>query len=487
MKYIKNKLLYLFTFLLIASTSCKEELELVPFNGLEPQVALQSLADFNTALVGMYERGGMIGYFADRNAYYYGGHWLSNPDVLADNVIINQEGRKSLQTLYQWQYDSEQSSGFNNMFLAAYGTIQRANLILENVGNLTKEEDQAVVKGEALTMRALCHFDLLRLYGTAIATAGSSDLGVPYVTSTAEALPSRNTVKENYGAIVADLVEASTLIGVSTSVGNDRLNRIGTFALLSRVYLYGEEYQKAIDASTEAINLGASISSAANFPNVWNDGSIDGVIFKVLVAIQDDVQPGTMFNQAAGAGVRSEYNPTFEFYNKFQDSDIRKSTYFSTSDFNGFTFNHIFKYKGGRLAADLTDIKVLRGAEVYLNRAEAYAALDQDGLALADLNLLRSNRYSDHEDGEETGNALKSAIDLERRLELAFEGHRFFDLKRKGLPVVRSATEGDRADGSGTPAPTFAQRMEADDFRMAFPIPQTELDANVNMVQNPGY
>ena len=78
---------------------------------------------------------------------------------------------------------------------------------------------------------------------------------------------------------------------------------------------------------------------------------------------------------------------------------------------------------------------------------------------------------------------MKNEVDLQRRLELAFEGHRFFDLKRKGLPVSRSA-KGDRFDGTGL---TYGfKTLEATDFRFQLPIPTNEIRSNPNVIQNPG-
>ena len=126
---------------------------------------------------------------------------------------------------------------------------------------------------------------------------------------------------------------------------------------------------------------------------------------------------------------------------------------------------------------------MLRIEEVYLNKAEAEYNLSGGGLA--SLNKIRSNRYSAFVSTNETGQALYNAIMLERRLELAFEMDRYYTLKRLNLPVVRSATDGQFADGTGVPA-EFTN-LPAGDFRWQFPIPQDEIDINSNLQQNLGY
>jgi hypothetical protein len=132
-------------------------------------------------------------------------------------------------------------------------------------------------------------------------------------------------------------------------------------------------------------------------------------------------------------------------YSKYEATDIRKSAYFVTStSYQGFTYNHIIKYASRPgSSANVVDVKVIRGSEVYLTLAEAaYRSGDEAG-ALTALDEVRSRRYDAFVSPAESGQALLNAIMLERRLELAFEGQRMYDLKRLGLPIVRSATEGE--------------------------------------------
>ena len=111
--------------------------------------------------------------------------------------------------------------------------------------------------------------------------------------------------------------------------------------------------------------------------------------------------------------------------------------------------------------------------------AASYAAA-----ARAALDAVRSKRYTGFTVGTEVGSALKVAIAKERRLELAFEGSRFSDLKRKGMAIERSDF-GHFADGTGVPA--VNKTLPVGDFRFQAPIPVGELNLNANMVQNPGY
>ncbi len=412
---------------------------------------------------------------------------IITPDILADNLIINSQGRKSQQTYFNYNYTPNGTWG--GLWNDAYTTINRANFILENIDNLSDGDFKNNVKAEALALRGLAHFDLLRVFAARYEGATDSNLGVPYVTSTdPNQLPSRTSLKESYNNVVSDLTTAAPMIGASNGLG--RLNTAAVNALLGRVYLYMGQWQNAADASTaalQAVPAANGLASIAEFPAVWMDASEKGVLFKVKIVDADATPVGVGYGQASPAGVRPEYTPTFELVNEYTSSDVRKNVYIGQTKFNGFDFNYVKKYAGRASGnANVVDVKVIRTAEVYLNRAEAYYNLGMYDKALNDLNMIRSNRYADFNaaTATETGQNLYDAILKQRRLELAFEGHRFFDLKRLGLPVERS-TSGDRIDGTGA-APAVAG-IPAGSSLFQLPIPQYEIDVNDNITQNDGY
>lgn len=118
---------------------------------------------------------------------------------------------------------------------------------------------------------------------------------------------------------------------------------------------------------------------------------------------------------------------------------------------------------------------------MYLIRAEAYAKLPTPNIAAgtADLNLLRTNRITGYiNESFASAGLLLTAVIEERFKELAFEGSRLFDLKRNGLPVQRAASDVGSASW---------QTLPAGNYRFVLPIPQFEMLANPNMVQNDGY
>ncbi|WP_245529068.1 RagB/SusD family nutrient uptake outer membrane protein [Aequorivita sublithincola] len=176
---------------------------------------------------------------------------------------------------------------------------------------------------------------------------------------------------------------------------------------------------------------------------------------------------------------------SYPFFQLFADDDIRKDAYTLQARNGALQFNAIkklFAREDGENPGRV-DIKILRAAEAKMNIAEAEYNLGNEGPARIALDAIRTKRYTTPPSGE-TGDALRDAIRLERRLEFAFESQRFFDLKRWSLPVERGSF-GDLKDGSGTPSD--AQNLPVGNPKFQLPIPQTATDLNPNLQQNPGY
>jgi hypothetical protein len=465
---------YLLLLIILASfTSCEKQLETFPTSSVSADAAFRNEGDFSNAVRGAYRS--ML------SGSYYGGD-LQGFDVATDNLIISQEGRFSQQFRHDWAYNA--NSGFGNYMASAYRVIQNANFILLNIDVLADGAFKNNMKGEALAIRALAHFDIARYFAkipTQSSDAGAS-LAMPYVTiPDVNALPSRITVAEYYDKLVLDLTQAATLINADNGkfqMGKDAVNGI-----LANVYLHMGKYPDARDAANKVT---AVVGDRANFVGIWNDTKTDDVIFKLENDNATNVTLGVPYNQTAG-GIKDEYVPDYAFFQQYDASDIRKTAYFETSVFAGNNYNHVKKWYSSTTTTSLgvVDAKILRASEVQLIKAEALSEIPgNDVAARAALDAVRSKRYTGFTVGTEVGSALKDAIAKERRLELAFEGSRFSDLKRKGMAIERSDF-GHFADGTGVPA--VNKTLPVGDFRFQAPIPVGELNLNANMVQNPGY
>lgn len=482
-----KKYAYIFIGLLVSIASCKKsELELYPFNQVETSQAFENEADINLAVLGMYQG-------IRASGSYYAGTWNIVADVLADNLIINQQGRLTLKTYGEWRYTGNNTYG---LFAGGYSIVRRANSILENIEKFPAGAFKDNAKGEALAVRAMTYFDMARVYSKTYTNAGPADSTLPYVVSTDPTVtPSKEPVKGFYDKVIADLTLAATLVNSTNVVGSgigssiSRFNKRSVNAILSRVLLYKGDYQGVIAAANTVLATSPNYGTLSTFNGIWKDSTDAGVLLKVKMTSIDNVNTqGTNYYQTVSGGIKSEYVVEYNLAQDFASNDIRRMAYIRTSTFNGSVYNNVIKY-AGRVGqpAGVVDAKVIRSAEVLLNRAESYFRSGMETEALADLQTLKANRYIGYDATTDiyAGQALLTEILRQRRLELAFEGDRFWDLKRRNAPVERDPSKGDKADGTGTPY--VFTTLPAGDPKFNLPYPQSEISFNPNFTQNPGY
>lgn len=481
-----KKLLFILSIIsVLGIISCDDKLDLEPWQSTSTEGVFTSIEDFENGIRGVYTE------LHDLGAY--GGYLFIYPDVAADNLIQCQDGRLTLTEVQNWIYKSDFYMA-DAIWEEFYDALNNCNLVIENLKDFEVEDDDIDLKnqilGEAYALRALFHFELVKVYGKAYSQASASDLGVPYMLKSEVGSPERETVISNYTNIVADLTQALTLI--NEDYDRFRLSPAAVNAIFAQVDMEMGNYADAITHATACLD-DRPVCPLANFGGVWTDDIADGGVFYIQVTEQDEndalgqVKLGTNYSQTGGTGTKSEYVADYDLYQQYTANDVRLGAYFITSVYNGNNYNHIRKYmqKTGSNTPDLVDLKVIRSAEILLTRAEAYYRSGDEISALADLNALRSDRYTGFVDGAESGTALLDEILLQRRLELAFEGDRFFTLKRLGLGVSRNGAYGDLADGSGELYKNLT--LAAGDYRFEFPIPLSEMNANPSMEQNPGY
>ena len=314
-------------------------------------------------------------------------------------------------------------------------------------------------------------------------------MGVPIVktTSTIDSKPARNTVAECYAEIISDLESSTQLLSGKFNKG--KFNRWAAMTLLSRVYLYKGENDKALKMAEEAIK-GAEKNKFAlwtteEYPTAWgNDASASkpGEVLFEMVNLTTD-SPGK-----ESMGYLSSYNGyddlcmTVSFYHllKQDPKDVR----LKLLSFDKTYYAYVNKYQPqeGENIAD-ANIPLIRLSEAYLNAAEAAVKEGDNATAVKYLNPIvqRANPANSVEDKVLT---LDDVLN-ERRKELVGEGHRMYDLMRNGLPVKR-VSETDKAI-SKTKHNTSYMEYDWNFFRIVLPIPKAEIDTNPNIQQNPGY
>lgn len=463
--------------ILVGYTACDDKLDQDPFDEFGTDAAYEGAEGFENGIRGVYSGLTSGGLYGGGDT----GGMLDAPDVLADNVTTAQKGRGTRRDLHNWRYVPSDNR-LNELYNAAYTTIYRANVILDKIKDF-EGVNKNNITAEARALRALAHMNVVSFFGK-IPTQSSDaneSLGIAYVTGIdPDQLPARETVGAVYDKIIDDLTYAAANINASNPDG--RLNREAVNIILSRAYLYMGKNTEAIAAAN---NVTTKPAARDNMVAIWEDESRDGVLFYIPNEVGVlGIGVGVAWSQGGYTNLRPEYVVDYDFYTHFENDDIRKEAYIFEASNGGDQFNGIKKLLGRDGNTDgLVDIKILRAAEAYLNKAEAYFNAGNEPLALQALDEVRSRRYTSFS-GDESGQALLDAIRLERRLEFAFESHRFFDLKRWGMSIERYGY-GDLADGSGVPSDE--QSLSSGSHKFQLPIPQFVLDRNENIQQNPGY
>lgn len=460
---MKNITLKYSLFALLFFASCTK-LDLKPTDIIDPGKAFRNLNDINMGIIGVYA---LLDYSQ-----------ISMNATVADEAMFPTENTVGNSDAFRWLYNPS-SGSVTSLYYSYYTAIDRANRTLEGLDALTLSgSDMALgnrYKGELLALRAYLHFELLRAYASAYEPAA---LGIPYMTKAAIGYPSRATFGEVVNAVMTDLSDAKGLL--PATLGNvTRISGPAVSALQARVALYSKNWSDAITYSTEVINT-VPLASKAQFPGIWTDATNAGVVWELARVGTTDSRVGDFFFRQTGGIVL--YAPSYKLINSFdEENDIRFDSYIRhdpsrTGNLSPYLVN---KYIGGTSSAPgLVDIKLFRTAEMYLIRAEAKAELNGGGAD--DLNTLRGARIVDYTDVTFNDKAeLVTAIMEERFKELAFEGHRFYDLKRRNQPVQRLPEDAVNASGAVLLTPQQAQ--------YAFPIPATEVLINKNTVQNPKY
>lgn len=458
----------------LITAACNKELEREPFDSLSTEKALSTLKGIQAATAGMYAN--------LRSASYYGRSLFIYGDVSADDVYIAKTNSNRYISTYQRNYAAVDAD-ILAIWTQIYSTVARANNIINAVDKVQgTDEEKNLLKGQALFVRALCYFDLVRIFAKPYNQGGGDQSGVPLVlVSDVNAYPARNTVEEVYNQVITDLQSAKNLLSSTTENDKFTASKYAASALLSRVFLYKEDYVQAAEEATLVINAGYTLTSEAGIAGFYSDGGFDEEIFTVRFLSFED--PGSAnignFYLKPGYGDARVSPDLVTIFDQANDLRFRYFIGPFTGSPQEFQNN---KYEGQGGVQGLHSPKVLRLAEIVLNRAEARVNSDEDNAALNDLNAIRNARGLPALNGI-SGDALLEEILLERRRELMFEGHRFFDLLRNGRAIVRNYCN------EATQVSSVQCTLPTTDPKAIAPIPQGELDANpaIRGQQNPGY
>ncbi len=477
MKFKQIKYIGLLGIALISLNSCNDiDLDATPYDSVAVVDGIQNLSSATASVDGLYD----LLYRRD----YYGRELMVTPEVAADNILVSPSN--SGRYLRQYQYsvlptDGAVSGVWNN----SYKNINAANTILNFSANATDATPAQLdeINGHAYAIRGMAHFDLVRTYAFPYSTTDASvatgangsggHLGVPLLTTYGQARHTpRSTVADVYTQIIADLQQAISLLPATAADKNSKFNKSAVQALLAKVYLYKEDYPNAYTTAKTVIDSGVySLATNATYMSNW-DGLMESDVILQLPATTNDNNGfdslGSIYVNLGddGNGGYGDLIPTTDILNLYSATDVRKNWF---RDESGVMYN--FKFANSWTSA----IPVLRLSEVYLILAEA-AAMGGGNITEGQKALDKVRQVADPSvpATTSTGAVLLAEVKVERRKELAFEGHRLYDIVRWKESVNRTQVA----------SPSTIATVTYPDYRMVWPLPQSEVDSNDNIANN---
>ncbi len=492
---LKYSIIILFAAMLFASCS-KSFLDKKPYTANNLSSAISTENDMKVANSGMYSSLGATDVFG-RSLPVKG-------DLMADNTFVT--------TSNSGRYISLNNFAFNNadayaaaLWSGAYITIKYANTIINATG-ITASANVSQYQGEAYAVRALMHFELVRNFGTPY-TVDKTKPGVPIVTSfNQNSLPARNTVQDVYTQIIADLEKAYSLM--TQYRGTAYFSKYAARALEARVYQNMGDWVNAKATALDVINnsgwvllpaaqyvspsgsLGTSGGSTTNTYSpggYWANPAVqtstkNETLFEVSQTLTSNNgfdQIGFIYLQVGGG--YGDILATDTLYNMYSATDVRRGLIprapagYRSGQAGNITL--CYKYPNPANAVDKDDIKIVRLSDIMLIAAEAYYNTGDITNANLYLNTVAQKRDPSFAGYSDTGTQVLTDILNERRKELAFEGSRLWDLVRLQMSWTKTKNMNPLTTVSVTPG----------NNSLLYPIPVTELNANPNMSQNPGY
>lgn len=491
-------------------SSCVNDwLDVAPSDGTDADAALTSSSDLAAARTGMYAALKGNSNLVD----YYGQQFFVYGDVHAgDDYQYNNLGGSNRASFYydmNYQTASEFSSSISSSNVAwksPYIVIGRANRIIaaaEGGALSDAAEAKATIDqyaAEAKVLRALAHFDLVRIYGKPYTEDQGASLGVPLVTGVLEsnAKPARSTVAEVYTQVVKDLTEAISSNALATETEPGYVSVWGAKAILSRVYLNMGDYANALSVAEDIIkdpNSGAALWTRDQYFKAWDASTPNEseFLFRLNVAGSTDNNDLNGIGNLQQRDGYKEMVATKKFVDMLTSDpkDVRNDMFLpatAAKEVATYGTNKVFLNKlrgqGGNLR-NVTIVPIIRLSEVYLTAAECAFRNNDKTKAVEYLNDLVKNRTTTVASLATVDNITLERILIERRKELIGEGQRYFDALRNNETITRYTSEADK--GWHKTLSKDAQSFNRDYFKAIAAIPQAEINANPNIKQNDGY
>lgn len=496
MKNIVKNLIFILA--VVSAASCSDFLEKKPYDAVDPETTVTD--DVAVALTNA-----CYSTLMSSNLYNMRMWTL---DILAGNSLVGAGGgTDGLETIQAAEFITQSDNAMAlYMWRSPWPGIAQCNIVLNSLPSAEiSEEVKNQCMGEAYFLRAHYYYILVRLYGSVpIRTE-------PYDPSTSAHI-ARASLDENYALIIEDCKKAVELLPAKSEYGPSDLGRAckeAAMCQLADVYLTlapenSSLYNEVVTLCEEIAGYGYDLSVcdfAANFDATVNNGPES--LFEVQYSGSTEYDfwgnnaqcawPSTFMGPRNSDFVAGSYGwnlPTEEFMSQWEEGDLRKDLtvfYEGCPDWDGKSYKKTYSNTGYNVRKFLVPKSIspefntnpanwviYRYADVLLKKAEALNETGQTAAAEAPLNIVRKRAGLPEVSGL-SQDEMREKIIHERRMELAFEGHRWFDLIRIG---------------NGQYAVDFLHsigKSNANLNRLIFPIPQTERDANPLIGQNPGY
>ncbi|CAL1519813.1 RagB/SusD family nutrient uptake outer membrane protein [Chitinophaga sp. MM2321] len=493
--------------LLLWQTGCMKDVN--PTDALTTETITSSPEGLRNAVNGAYsllkDHVTFNGTTDDNNMYLRQYFQLS--DFASDDIVCGQTTEDPLFYSFSLGHSPTQTNT-RYFWYISYKIINDVNTVIEAVEKVTNPDAATQqMLGECYFLRAFSHFNLVKLFAMPY-TQNPAGPGIILRTSTGDApQKERATVSDVYAQIVADAEKGAALMNQQR--GAQYASQEAAWALLSRAYLYEGKNDSTIYYSNKVINAGRfTLTTAATYPTLFAN-AINGseTIFCVAFTEVEDYHKfgsiASMIFSDGNSGWGEEYaSASLRDTMAAHPEDVRWKYIVPLKDDNGIVqqkngidIYYISKFSGQGGSPTLSSPILFRLSEMYLNRAEASAKAGQTNAALDDVDLIRSNRGLENALYNKQLPSGKTALDIvlkERRIELAFEGHRTFDVYRNKRPMNRTywgyhlpGLKQSDINLAVNPAGYAGMIIQPDNTKIIYYIPIDETETNKLCVQNP--
>lgn len=486
---MKHRLtIYLLTLLLLfgLGSGCKEFLNVQSEDQLSRADLFNTVRGANAAVIGLYES--LDRYYQFRFPVYADLQGNMQPPPTGSGSQGQFLGlQRGFVRMHGQDVDPTlESTGIPGIYQQAYSILFQANDIIAALPLVqdASPERLASLGAEAKAFRALVHFDLVRMFGQAPGFSPDGDHpgialidGVPGIFDQ----PSRATVAEVYALVRSDLETAAMEIDPAFSQRSGEIIWLTPSliqGLIARVAAYQQDWEACqIWADRCIANSDRQLTPASSYLTAWQSGRLPEVLWELDLQRVVEGSGGTALPQTPAqiVGVRNAepfMEANADLVDLYQPQDLRRSL---------LNRNEEGVYLSEKWPLDTGEIRnppLFRLSEAYLLRAEANVELNNLAAATGDYLAIHSRALPDDPAPPTDQEGLRQAIRLERRLELAFENHHFFDLGRWGVPLERTRCREGVVERCILPYP---------DDKFVLPIPFEAILLNPNLEQNPGY